>query len=384
MRAAALALALGAAASLSGCAAIAAPVLIAGAIGGHHIIYSGDDHRPDPTTAPAIPQPVPAVAYAAPIPATPLPGPVAQPAAAAPAIAEQAPAPGLVPAAYQVPGGMQFLYGSGEAAALSVQAYQGLIDLMVARSSDHAVGMKVWSVVIQPGSTLAAPKFVPCDNKPLAVVLDIDETAIQNLGYESYDSAHPDSYDRSRWDRWEGSANQAVKATPGMLAAVQAAQKAKVTLVYNSNRLTSHAAQTIAVLNAAGLGPVQHLKTLWLRGDAGSKSDDKDSRRWAISQQYCVIAMVGDQLGDFSDLFNAPNLTLEARREAVSNENLRIMWGRGWFILPNPVYGTALKGDYDAIFPPAARWNDPGAKAAPPTITAPDTEPTSNVSSATH
>jgi 5'-nucleotidase (lipoprotein e(P4) family) len=359
------ALALTAAISLSGCAAIAAPIIVAGAIGGHHVLYGGDDHRPDPTTAPAVPQALPAVANAAPMPVTPLPGPQTQPAAAPPAAIEPAPteppAPSVVPAAYQVPGGMQFLYGSGEAAALSVQAYQNLVDLMVARASDHAVGMKVWSVVMMPGSTLAAPKFVPCDTgKPLAVVLDIDETALLNLGYESYDAAHAGPYDQSRWNRWEGSANQAVKATPGMIATAQAAQKSKVTLVYNSNRLSSHAAQTIATLSAAGLGSVQHLKTLWLQGDAGSKGDDKDSRRWAIAQQYCVIAMVGDQLGDFSDLFNAPNLTPAARRDAVSGEALRIMWGRGWFILPNPVYGTALKGDYDTVFPPATRWNDPG------------------------
>jgi hypothetical protein len=31
-------------------------------------------------------------------------------------------------------------------------------------------------------------------------------------------------------------------------------------------------------------------------------------------------------------------------------------------MLPNPVYGTGLKGGVDDIFPPDARWTDPEEK----------------------
>jgi hypothetical protein len=36
--------------------------------------------------------------------------------------------------------------------------------------------------------------------------------------------------------------------------------------------------------------------------------------------------------------------------------------GRVWFVLPNPVYGTAIKGNFDEVFPADKRWADPGAK----------------------
>jgi hypothetical protein len=41
------------------------------------------------------------------------------------------------------------------------------------------------------------------------------------------------------------------------------------------------------------------------------------------------------------------------------------LWGAGWFILPNPVYGTGLKGTIGDIFPPEKRWTDPAATVQP-------------------
>ena len=32
------------------------------------------------------------------------------------------------------------------------------------------------------------------------------------------------------------------------------------------------------------------------------------------------------------------------------------LWGAGWFVLPNPVYGTALKGGLDEVFPADSAW----------------------------
>ncbi len=54
---------------------------------------------------------------------------------------------------------------------------------------------------------------------------------------------------------------------------------------------------------------------MFLSGDdaMGSK---KDGRRATIAAKYCVLAMGGDQLGDFSDLFNA-GLAPCPRRDAT-------------------------------------------------------------------
>jgi 5'-nucleotidase (lipoprotein e(P4) family) len=351
--------------ALSGCVAAIAPVLAAGMIGKNQLKHNTAPDLPGATAqAAATPPAAPATA--------PAPAPIVTASRAeepqAVAVAQTpppTPAAAPAPVAGTITPGMQFLYASGEGAALSVQAYRGLIDMMIARSSDRAVGLKVWSAVLTPDATLAAPKFEDCGAKPLAVVLDVDETSLLNLGYEADESQRTGAYDQARWDRWEQTGANAVAATPGILEAAKIAKSSGVTMVYNSNRLASNAAQTEAALTGAGLGPVTHLKNLWLQGDEGTGSA-KDARRHAIALKYCVIAMVGDQLGDFSDLFNRPGMTPQMRRAAIDGEALRTIWGHGWFILPNPVYGSALKGGLDDAFPADKRWTDPGATPPAP------------------
>src|SRR3546814_10267487 len=73
------------------------------------------------------------------------------------------------------------------------------------------------------------------------------------------------------------------------------------------------------MLKQAGFGDVAYGDTLWL---ASAGEHGKDRRRWAISQQYCVIAQVGDQLGDFTDLFNATTPDVADRRATVSGKTV--------------------------------------------------------------
>jgi predicted secreted acid phosphatase len=131
-----------------------------------------------------------------------------------------------------------------------------------------------------------------------------------------------------------------------------------VTVIFNSNRMAASAAQTQTALEGAGLGPAVHGRTLYLQGDHGTGSAN-DPRRAAISQLYCVIAMAGDQLGDFSDLFNARTLSVPDRRRAAADTPFAPLWGNGWFMPSNPVYGPSLRGSFDDVFPADRRWSDP-------------------------
>ena len=272
------------------------------------------------------------------------------------------PASGPQPAA--VPETMQYLYGSGEAAALGTQAYRGL-SRYLADVVNYGRKGKARQLVLSDGASLDAPQFDACGAKPLAVVLDIDETALLNLGYEADAATRGGGYDADRWARWERTGADRVAAVPGAKMALDAARDAGVTVIFNSNRLVANAGQTEIALDHAGLGPAKHGTTLWLKGDGdGGGGSGKDGRRRAIARNYCVVALVGDQLGDFSDLFNAPALTPPARRALAVSPALASLWGNGWFVLPNPVYGTALKGGIDDVFPGDARWTDPGPPPA--------------------
>lgn len=349
----AVALLLGGAPMVTGCiAAVAAvPLAAAGAIGKSKVDGSAERRaeREGSAIGPA--------AQAAP-PQNALVVPTATPVPAAP------PAPPPPPPA--PPSGMQYLYGSGEAAALSIQAYQSLWLFLSERAADRKAGTPIRSAVLSKEGTLESPKYVPCGKKPLAVVLDVDETVLLNLGYENDAARRTGEYDDSRWKRWEATGADKVVAVPGAIDTLDAARRVGITVVFNSNRSEANAGGTIAAIAIAGLGTAEIGKTLWLRAEGPGKSG-KDIRRWEIAGKYCVVALVGDQLGDFSDLFNPGGVPVPIRRNMTTETLITAMWGSGWFMLPNPVYGTGLHGDFDDLFPADKHWQDPAE--APPEAT---------------
>jgi len=257
--------------------------------------------------------------------------------------------------------GIQYLYGSAEAAALTRQTWRALSDYV---DEQVATGNHK-SVILAPDSTLSNPHFVPCGDKPPAIVLDVDETSILNLGAEYDDlQANRRGFDADAWDRWEKGGAAYVAPTPGAKEALDRLRDHGVTVVFNSNRAAVNAAGAEAALNAAGLGPARHGETLFLSGD-DDQGSMKDGRRQTIAAHYCVLAMAGDQLVDFSDLFTTEPNGIAARRATVAYSGIADLWGAGWFVMPNPVYGSGLQGGPDDIFPKEKQWRDPGP-AKPP------------------
>jgi 5'-nucleotidase (lipoprotein e(P4) family) len=273
------------------------------------------------------------------------------------AAAVPAPAPGVVPPE------MQFLYGSGEASALSLQAYAALWTYLHDELRFRRDKSQISSVVMTRDSTLASPKFETCGKRPLAVVFDVDETVLLNLGFESDAARRGPGYDQGRWTRWEQSGADKVEAVPGAAETIAAIRGDGITVIFNTNRSASTGAFTQQALDHAGLGPVRLGDTLILRDDGAPSG--KDERRWKIAERYCIVALGGDQLGDFSDLFNAKDLSTPARRNMTGNTLIAPLWGHGWFILPNPVYGTGLKGGMDEVFPREKQWSDPAEAPKP-------------------
>jgi 5'-nucleotidase (lipoprotein e(P4) family) len=345
-----------AATSLSGCIAAAAVPLAAAA--GVLKTTQNKGSRKGKRQQQAAPAPKPGQVYTTPdgqkvqvTSLSALPPPSGAPVAATPASA-----PGSVPPE------MQFLYGSGEGSALSLQAYAALWTYIHGELRFVRDKSRINSVVMTRDSTLTSPKFEPCGKRPMAVVFDVDETVLLNLGFESDAARRGPGYDQNRWTRWEETGADKVEAVAGAAETIAAIRGDGITVIYNSNRSASTAAFTAEALDKAGLGPVTLGDTLVLRED-GSPSG-KDERRWKIAERYCIVAMGGDQLGDFSDLFNAKGLSTPARRNTTGNTLIAPLWGHGWFILPNPVYGTGLKGGMDEVFPKDKQWSDP-AEAKP-------------------
>ena len=257
---------------------------------------------------------------------------------------------------------MRWLYGSGEAAGASIQAYRMLSDYAVAMSKRRSIPQSVpMGLPDAPGgvgtvSCLNADKSI----KPLAVVFDVDETVILNRGYEFWQAYSGHGYDSREWADYARTGAPSVAPVPGAVTGIRRLREAGITVVFNTNRKSDTAAGTAAAIAAAGLGKAVHGQTLFLAGDDAMGSR-KDGRRATIAAKYCVIALGGDNLGDFADVFNTSGLAPQARRELAATGKFARLWGAGWFALPNPVYGDSIKGTVGEVFPPDARWK-PGTK----------------------
>lgn len=256
---------------------------------------------------------------------------------------------------------MRWLYGSGEAAGASIQAFRMLADYAVARAKEAPAS----SVMLGLPGAADGIGTASCNNpdgsrKPLAVVFDADETVILNSGFEYWQAGNGGTYDAKVWERWEEQGAALTVPVPGAVTGLRRLREAGITPVFNTNRATATAAGTIAALAKAGLGDAVHGETLFLRGDDATGSA-KDGRRAMIAARYCVIAQAGDNLGDFADALNAPALTVQQRRTLTARGDLAQLWGNGWFVLPNPVYGHSIRGTIDEVFPPEIRWSPDAA-----------------------
>ena len=250
------------------------------------------------------------------------------------------------------PTGHQWLYGSAEGSIASAQVYKSMAQYVRAKALNRAIKTQL---VLAEGSTPDAPRFESCGTKPLAAVFDADETLIWNVGSMRYMAEKGKDFDPAIWNEWEKSGAGKALAMPGAIDALKIMRDAGVTIIANTNRTAANAKGTEDALRMAGLGEFKHQETLYLMGDDATGSS-KDGRRATIAAKYCVIALGGDQLGDFAQAFNAKGLSVSDRRKLATNPAIADLWGNGWFLFSNPVYGPSIRGGFEEIFTAETKW----------------------------
>lgn len=250
----------------------------------------------------------------------------------------------------------QWLFASAEAQIIMEQSWKRIAAGIEAK----AAARPEKSVILAPGATAQSPEFLACGDKPLAAVFDVDETLIWNLGSAGAFRSMGIGFDPAIWSDWERTGAGKAPAIPGALDGLARIRAAGVDVILNTNREAANAEGNLETIRQAGMGDFVHGETLFLKGDTPGGSA-KDGRRYAISENYCVIALVGDQLGDIADIFNDKSLSPAARRDLASAPAFDGLWDNGWFILPNPTYGPFESSSMDDVFPPETHW-EPAAK----------------------
>jgi acid phosphatase len=214
---------------------------------------------------------------------------------------------------------------SVEYRALSEQTYRAAAEYL-----DKALKEKNWDALVPEERGNAATGLKP------AVVLDVDETVLDNSPYQARLVRDGASYDEVTWDQWV--AEKKAKPVPGVVDFAKAATARGITLLYVSNRAVHLQAATIANLKAVGL-PVANDKVFLGLGTVvegcEQHGSEKNCRRRLAGQEYRVLMQFGDQIGDFVQV--TAN-TRQGRDQLYDEYN--DWFGERWWMLPNPTYGS--------------------------------------------
>ncbi len=171
---------------------------------------------------------------------------------------------------------------------------------------------------------------------PPAVIMDVDETVLDNSPYQARLVRDGKAYDEVTWALWV--AEKKAKAVPGVVDFAKAANAKGVTIIYLSNRAQHLKDATIANLKSVGL-PVKDDSVFLGLGtfvkDCEQNGTEKNCRRKLAGQQYRVLMQFGDQLGDFVQIVaNTPE-----GRDGLYDQ-YKDWFGERWWMVPGPTYGS--------------------------------------------
>ena len=195
---------------------------------------------------------------------------------------------------------------------------------------DRALKTPTWDALVPE------ERDTPIKNLPPAVIVDVDETVLDNSPYQARLVRDGKPYNEFTWSEWVK--EEAARPVPGALEFARAAAARGVTIFYVSNRVQDLSPATLSNLRKAGF-PIKDESQFLGLGTVIEGCEDNGSekgcRRRLVGRTHRVLLQFGDQLGDMvSVLANTPDGREQAIRPYLG-------WvGERWFVLPNPTYGS--------------------------------------------
>lgn len=181
--------------------------------------------------------------------------------------------------------------------------------------------------------------------KPLAIVLDADETVVDNTQLMGKSIANGNGRFDAPW--WRQAVHQGKsQAMPGAVEFLNEVHKQGVEIFYVSNRYAPvNLDVTIQNFKELGFPSVDKDHVLLFEKDS-----DKQPRFDMIAKKYYVVVYMGDNAGDFP--IGTKGKTL-AERNAIIDAH-KEDFGTTFVVFPNPAYGSwvsALAKGYQNLSP---------------------------------
>ena len=181
-------------------------------------------------------------------------------------------------------------------------------------------------------------------NKPPAIILDIDETVLNNIPFQARSIINGQSYPIG-WLEWM--LEESSDAVAGVSDFLEYAQIKGVKIFYVTNRIAVAEDATRNNIKKLGL-PLDTDRDVLLMKNENGWTSDKVSRRELVAKDYRILLLIGDQLGDFLPL-DETTLELDSRKNLA--DTYEYMWGSKWFMITNPMYGRWEASIYNNEYP---------------------------------
>ena len=216
---------------------------------------------------------------------------------------------------------------SAEYKANTVQTYA-----LAKNNIDDALEDKSWSALVD--------QKIDYQNLPPAVILDIDETVLDNSEHQVRSIKNGTNYPIG-WKEWVS--EESAEALPGVKEYLSYANSKGVKVFYVTNRTHDLEEYTRNNIKNLGLPLDEDIDVLLMKNEKGWTSD-KTSRRDLIRKDFRVIHIFGDQLDDFIPLKDTAT-SISSRKMLI--DKYSDMWGQKWFMLINPMYGEWEEAIYE-------------------------------------
>jgi acid phosphatase len=200
---------------------------------------------------------------------------------------------------------------------------------------------------IENTSWSAHPGQTDAGHLPPAVILDVDETVINNAKFQI---VYEPPFSDAKLEQWND--EQTSEPVPGVVAFIAAARDAGVDVFFVTNRPCEPiegnpdpcVQRQTKIRDIGELGIVTDAEHVLLSEERGWDRA-KIGRRDYIAQTHRIIMVFGDDLGDFVPCVRTrlygpctePATT--ASRRTLVDEYSRF-WGHGWYMLPGPMHGS--------------------------------------------
>ena len=181
-------------------------------------------------------------------------------------------------------------------------------------------------------------------NKPPAIILDIDETVLNNIPFQARSIINGQSYPIG-WLEWM--LEESSDAVAGVSDFLEYAQSKSIKIFYVTNRIAAAEDATRNNIKKLGL-PLDTDRDVLLMKNENGWTSDKVSRRELVAKDYRILLLIGDQLGDFLPLAET---TLESDSRKNLADTYDHMWGSKWFMITNPMYGRWEASIYNNEYP---------------------------------